>query len=497
MILYYHKVHPEAKTIWWVTPDTFNEQMAKLSSKQVVYLDEYDPTNPEQVVITFDGVYRNLIQYALPILKKWDYPFELFVIGDYVGKDNSFDSGEPLTEFCSLEELKLLVNAGGRVQWHSKTHTKLINRSEAELLLEIEPSEELVANFKSPNLDWFAFPHGDSDELAIDLARRRFKGALAAEQGSSSDLYNLTRIPATELTNLNAPKTSIVIANYNYGRYLSEAIESVLAQTVMPDEIIVIDDCSTDDSAVVMEKYKDKVTIIRNETNLGIVENFNKAVKLATGDYIGILGADNRMRCDYVEKCIAALNQSKENIVAYTDMVIFGKLAEDLATKVGAKQVGWSETERWPIYYWLFPEATPEVIRNIEKVNFIHGSSMYRKSAWESVGGYKQSQGPEDQHLFSRMLKLGVPVHVASPVIEYRQHSQGQANSVLMTQIQLLDAKSRITMLEGQLAQALADAERLKQSLSWRLTAPVRAVLQDNKIFQKVLAQVLNRAKRK
>ena len=64
-------------------------------------------------MITFDGVYKNVLTYAAPILRDFGYPFELFVTSDYVGKDNSFDSPEPKADFASIKDLKELVACGG------------------------------------------------------------------------------------------------------------------------------------------------------------------------------------------------------------------------------------------------------------------------------------------------------------------------------------------------------------------------------------------------
>jgi len=76
MILCYHKVHPIEKSIWWLSADAFYKQMSALRSRKVVYLDDYDPSDPDQVVVTFDGVYDNVLQYAVPILAHLGDPFE-------------------------------------------------------------------------------------------------------------------------------------------------------------------------------------------------------------------------------------------------------------------------------------------------------------------------------------------------------------------------------------------------------------------------------------
>ena len=125
MILMYHKVAPTSPTMWWVAVDEFYRQLHELQNRKVVYLDEYDPDDPLQVVISFDGIYRNVLQYAAPLLKKFNYPFELFVTGDYLGLTNEFDSVEPRAEFADHDGLKKLVRMGGRLQWHSRSHANL------------------------------------------------------------------------------------------------------------------------------------------------------------------------------------------------------------------------------------------------------------------------------------------------------------------------------------------------------------------------------------
>lgn len=112
MILMYHKIDIKSPTQYWVTVKDFERQMAELADKEVVSLYNYDSDNPNQVVITFDGVYENVYKYAFPILKKYGYPFHLFVTSDFIGKDNSFDITEPLTKFASMWQIQQMVVGG-------------------------------------------------------------------------------------------------------------------------------------------------------------------------------------------------------------------------------------------------------------------------------------------------------------------------------------------------------------------------------------------------
>ena len=99
--------------------------MYELQEWEVVHLNEYDVDNPNHVVITFDGPYKNVYEYAVPILEKFNYPYELFMTYKHLGSDNKFDVGEPVAQFMTLEECRELINKGATLQWHTLTHKKL------------------------------------------------------------------------------------------------------------------------------------------------------------------------------------------------------------------------------------------------------------------------------------------------------------------------------------------------------------------------------------
>jgi GT2 family glycosyltransferase/peptidoglycan/xylan/chitin deacetylase (PgdA/CDA1 family) len=471
MILTYHKVDAEYPTYWYVSADSFERQLDDLAGRQFVYLDDYDPSDEALVSINFHGVYRDVLEFAIPILRDRNIPFDAFVIGDHIGGDNSFDVVEPLQSFCSLADLEKVVRDGGRLQWHTRTHRNLDDLTEEELAFELTPPKELAERF-SQSFRWFAYPHSVVSERTIDHVRGLFSGAVMNKAGVPGDRFLLPSIEMNQQTRFTNSRVSIIVANYNYGRYITEAVESVMKQTTPPDEVLIIDDCSSDGSADLILDLQVRYPQIRveiNAENLGIVENFRKAVSLTTGDYIGFLGADNRMRSDYVARCSARLNADPSLGVAYTDMTIFGHRSRELATSVEAVQVAESVIDRWPVYLWSFPEPSPDRIQAIEQKNFIHGSSMYRRAAYDDIGGYQQTSGPEDANLFARMLKSGWGCsRISEPLIAYRQHSSGQANSVLSLQLSLnawqrIAQKSKVDLVESH-AELLRSKTELAES---------------------------------
>ena len=87
----------------------------------------------------------------------------------------------------------------------------------------------------------------------------------------------------------------VIIANKNNGNFLIQCIESVISQTLSPKEIIVVDDASTDDSISLLGPYvsSGKITLIQNQTSLGVAKCRNLGVMHGTGDYITTLDADD------------------------------------------------------------------------------------------------------------------------------------------------------------------------------------------------------------
>lgn len=200
MILSYHKVDLISPTKWWVKSSTFQRQIESLSNRRFVFLDDHDPHDPSQVVLTFDDGYANLGRHAFPLLAEMGYPFEVFVIGNRIGGWNHFDRDEPLTPFFSLDELAKVVELGGRIQWHSQTHPVLTRCSAAERERELTIPASLQQRFASPHLRWFAYPYGLHDAPLVEQVRSRFAGALSVDHPSHTDRHCLPRYIVTEQT---------------------------------------------------------------------------------------------------------------------------------------------------------------------------------------------------------------------------------------------------------------------------------------------------------
>ncbi|RZK45345.1 MAG: glycosyltransferase family 2 protein [Hymenobacter sp.] len=117
------------------------------------------------------------------------------------------------------------------------------------------------------------------------------------------------------------PKVSVVIPNYNHERYLPQRIESVLQQTYQDIEILILDDCSPDNSREVIERYAaldNRIRVVYNEQNSGSTfKQWNKAFALVRGKYIWIAESDDYAAPDLLASLVAQLEKDAEVGLAY------------------------------------------------------------------------------------------------------------------------------------------------------------------------------------
>jgi glycosyltransferase involved in cell wall biosynthesis len=187
---------------------------------------------------------------------------------------------------------------------------------------------------------------------------------------------------------------SIVIPCHNQARFLPDAIDSALAQTVPPHEVIVVDDGSTDDVAAVVRRY-DGVKLIRQD-NAGVSAARNTGVRAARGTWIATLDADDKLAPAYIERLIG-----KADIVSST-LETFG-----------------AESRTWKP-----PKARPTTA-DFVRMNHIMCCSLFRREWWERVGGYDEAMrnGYEDWDFWVRCSAAGAGVlAVPETLFYYRKH---------------------------------------------------------------------------
>ncbi len=160
---------------------------------------------------------------------------------------------------------------------------------------------------------------------------------------------------------------SIIVPCFNHGRFLFECIESINNQkTKLNFEIIVVDDCSLDDSFDIALKLQEKYhfNLIKTPQNSKLPACRNYGIKHAKGTYIVCLDADDKIPENYFEELHKTIIEEKVD-VSYCDSQYFGDKSNRLV---------------WPEYS----------IEQLKKAPFINCSSLYKKEMWEKIGGYKE-----------------------------------------------------------------------------------------------------------
>jgi glycosyltransferase involved in cell wall biosynthesis/Tfp pilus assembly protein PilF len=217
------------------------------------------------------------------------------------------------------------------------------------------------------------------------------------------------------------PRISVFITSYNQEEYLAEAIESVLAQTLRPWEIIIVDDASTDGSPEVIRQYVTRypklVRGIYHARNTGVTQSRIDALNAVTGDFVTYVDGDDRFLETKLEKEYAALRSRPGAQIAFSNNYYMDVDGE--RTKV------WIEDQKPPegmVFMQTFGRLYPKM-------------SLYRMEladyhAWKSIGFHDRNLTIyEDFDMRIRMTKTMQTVYHDEPLSEIRDHGTGLSSS--------------------------------------------------------------------
>ncbi len=193
---------------------------------------------------------------------------------------------------------------------------------------------------------------------------------------------------------------TVVLPNFNHGRFLPYAIDALLAQTRTADEILVIDDASTDGSIAVIEAYcqkSDKIRLIVNDRNQGVVANLNDGLKLATGEYVFFAAADDVVGSRLFEVGIRNLHQHPAAALfsARSDLIdTEGRFCGIMSTPIPSTEQGYITPQN----------AARYMIR--DDGWFMGNTTIYRRGVLAAEGGFPVELGAFTDGYVSRLLAL-------------------------------------------------------------------------------------------
>ena len=223
------------------------------------------------------------------------------------------------------------------------------------------------------------------------------------------------------------PTVSVIVPNYNHARFLRKRIDSILAQTLQDFELIVLDDCSTDESKSTLDKYADRprVRIEFNAINSGSpFKQWNKGVGLARAEYVWIAESDDYSDERFLEKLVAKLDAEPASAFAYCRSwrVALDNRPEGFAD-------AWYPPDRWTADYCA--DGHTECRNYLVRGNIIPNASavVFRKTVYERVGGADESlRLCGDWKLWASMAMTGKVAYVAAPLNYFRCHHESLRN---------------------------------------------------------------------
>lgn len=206
-------------------------------------------------------------------------------------------------------------------------------------------------------------------------------------------------------------KVSIVLPVYNGGEHLEEAISSVLSQTYENLELIIVDDCSTDNTPQIISNFMEKdnrVKTIRNKVNQKLPRSLNIGFSLAEGELLTWTSDDNRYKSNAIEKMSEYLEHHTEVEMVYCDYT----LIDENGTEVEEKHL--DEPERLP---WR---------------NTVGACFLYSRKVAQKVGNYDSEMFlAEDYDYWIRIYKEGGIAHLSENLYHYRRHGKSLTSTRL------------------------------------------------------------------
>jgi len=215
------------------------------------------------------------------------------------------------------------------------------------------------------------------------------------------------------------PLISIIIPCYNDAQYIEQAVNSALNQSYPNKEVIVVDDGSNNETKAILKKIEPKITKLITQENKGQSTARNLGIREAKGLYILILDSDDYFEPTFCEKAIVLFQQNETvKIVTCQANLIFDNAKSYVFTPGGG------------------------TIANFLLINGALGTSMFKKTDWETCGGYDESmrQGFEDWEFFIRLLKNdGIVEVIQEPLYNYRKRKDSTTSAANKKKHELLN----------------------------------------------------------
>lgn len=212
------------------------------------------------------------------------------------------------------------------------------------------------------------------------------------------------------------PLVSVVMAVLNGGRLLKKSIESILEQSYLNIQLVIVDDGSQDDTLDVIKSFSDeRIKLLVNEQNMGLIYSLNYGVNNASGELIARMDADDIALPQRIAKQVNSFNDDEHRVVVGSWL-----------TLVNERECVTGE--------WQYPESNAAIKWNqLFNSGIAHPSVMFKKKAFLDSGGYSLNHKyAEDYELWTRLGNKGQLYNIQESLVLYRVHdaSISQVSSV-------------------------------------------------------------------
>lgn len=266
------------------------------------------------------------------------------------------------------------------------------------------------------------------------------------------------------------PLVSVIVPNYNYARYLSERIDSILGQTFQDFELILLDDVSTDDSLAILKKYSANphvTQIVINEQNTGSpFRQWMKGIRLARGKYVWIAEADDRAEPNFLETCVRLAELQADTAFCYVGSWLMDGDGE-------AER--YRDTNRWGKRarkeYSCFP-GTAFAEHNLYWKNYVINASgvLFRRTYAERLAdsAFQEMRYCGDWLFWFQMAMQGSVVEVYRILNYFRQHEQKVTQHSHRSGLGIAEDIRILQYMESRLPNLPTYKKRLRRGLLFR-----------------------------
>ncbi|MEM3509358.1 MAG: glycosyltransferase family 2 protein [Nitrososphaerota archaeon] len=185
---------------------------------------------------------------------------------------------------------------------------------------------------------------------------------------------------------------SVIIPVYNVEKYIKEAVLSIINQTYKNLEIIIVDDCSNDNTYKILKelsKIDNRIKLYKNKNNLKIAKTLNRCLSLANGEYIARMDGDDISAIDRIEKKVSFLEKHKEFYLVGCSMKVIDENGKIIGQTIYYKDPN--------LLLKILPYSTP-----------VPHIWVARKILYNKLGGYRDIPGVEDYDFLLRMTSSGL-----------------------------------------------------------------------------------------